>query len=268
MVKMFKLDKIITQGTTYETGTRVGYVIRKVGTDSSGSANLKINGKSLGYFDSEVAPLHKTSSNLLGPMDLEDYFYVVPPETKFELEGDSGAKARIIGEAVFLDVGEAFPADLKSRFEEQGRKYKTTYDGSFSLGTDEAWGADTEYEILSLTPLTIERVLLDGIVMVSISGGTVNEGDFGVRFYLDDSPMEFDVAENLMKGIDVLSMPYPPKDTTEEIAFTLKDFPIEVLGDHTLSIKVRNVSGSSKSPSSGSAWSVSVKLVAKYEKSE
>ena len=106
------------------------------------------------------------------------------------------------------------------------------------------------------------------MVLVSISGGTVNEGDFGVKFYIDNSPLEFDVADNLMEGIDSLSMPSPPADTTEELVFTLKDFPIELLGDHTLSIKVKNTSGASKSPSAGSAWSVTVTVVAKYERSE
>jgi hypothetical protein len=264
VAKKFVLDKTIVQGTVYETGRRVAYVVRKVGTNSAGAANLKIDGKSLGFFDADVAPLHKTESNLNGPLDLKDEYYVIPPETKFEFEGDSGSKCRIIGEAVFLAVGEQIEAVLASRFKEQEKIYRTFYEGSFSLGVDEAWGADVAYEILSLTPLTTEKITLDDKVMVSITGGSFAEGDFALEFYLDDAPIELDVAENLMKGIDVLSAPYPPADTTEELVFTLKDFPIEVLGDHTLSIRVRNVSGAAESPAAGSAWSVKVKAVARY----
>ena len=267
-MKTFRLDKIIVEGTTYETPKRVGYVIRKIGTNSGGSARLVIDNKRMGYIDSDVAPLHRTSSNLLGPLDLEDLPYVIPPNTKFSFEGDSGSKARIIGDVVMLEPTEGFPDELTRRYSNQHRKFKTTYEGSFSLGTDEDWKDDVAFEILSLTPLSIERLLLNDIVMVSISGGPVSEGDFGVEFYLNNSPLEFDVAENLMKGIDALSMPYPPADSTEELAFSLRDFPIEVGGDDTLSIRVRNVSGAAKSPNSGSAWSVKVKLVAIYERSE
>ena len=268
MAKYWVLDKIIKQGTEYRTKTRQAYVIRKIGTDSSSSAKLKIDGKDTGIIDNESAPIHKLTTNLLGPLDLRDEYYVIPPEVKFEFDGASGSKCRIIGQIINLEVGEGLEAELLSRFAEQHKKYRTTYDGSFALGTDEAWGNNVEYEILSLTPLTTEKVTLDDVVMVSISGGTVSEGDFGVEFYLDNSPFEVDVAENAPRGIDVLSMPYPPKEDTEMIVFTLKDMPIEVLGDHTLSIRVRNVSGADKSPASGSAWSVKVKLVAKYERTE
>jgi len=266
LAKKYYLDKIIKQGVTYRTKPRLAYIIREVGTDSAGSARLKINGKDTGYFDSDVAPLHKKTTNLLGLLDLGEFYYVVPPETKLEFEGDSGSKCRIKGEIVELAVGESLEAAYAGRFSEQHRRFKTVYEGSFSLGTDEVWKNNVEHEILSLTPLTSEKITLNDIVMVLISGGTVNEGDFGVEIYLDNTPFEIDVAENAPRGIDVLSMPYPPKEDTEMLAFTLKDYPIEVLGDHTLSIRVRNVSGADKSPASGSAWSVKVKLVAVYER--
>jgi len=268
MARYFKLDKIIKQGTVYTTKKRMGYVIRKIGTNSSGSGYIQIDNKALGYIDSEIAPIHKLTSNLLGPLDLEEFFYVVPPETKLEWKGDSGSKLRIVGDMVFLDPGEGFPAELLTRFAEQKRKYLTTYEGSFSLGTDVAWPDDTEYEILSLTPLTIEKLTLKYVVMLSITGGTVSEGDFGVIFKLNGVSLEEWLAENAPAGIDALSMPYPPKEDTEMLTFTLKDFPIEVLGDNTFSIFVKNVSGADKSPSSGSAWSVEAKLVALYEKAE
>jgi len=264
MPKKFKLDKIIKQGTKYTTKEREVIVIKKVGTDSSGDARLVIDKKKLGYIDNEVAPLHITTSNLLGALELEELFYVVPPETEFELEGDSGSKGRIIGEHVYLAVGEAVPADLLARFNKQHKEYKTKYDASWSLGTDVTWTADAEYEILSLTPLTTEKIIIDGIVLVAITGDTVAEGDFGVSFYVDNVPLEAFTAENLMDGIDSKSMPKPPAAVPEMQAFTLKDYPIEVLGDHTFSIRVRNTAGVDKAPASGASWTVKIKLIARY----
>jgi len=268
MAREWVLDKIIDVDTEYESPKRVGYVIEKVGTDSDSEAYFMVGGKKTTELLSTVAPIHKTSSNLLGLLDISELPIIVPPSTKFSFSGASGSKARIKGRAVFLDPGEGLPAELLTRYAEQHRKYFTYYQGSFALDTDEAWGDGVEYEILSLTPLTIEKVTLDSYVLVSISGNTVNEGDFGVKFYIDNSPLEFDVAENLMEGIDSKSMPSPPADSTEEVAFSLKEFPIELTGDHTLSIKVKNTSGADKSPASGSNWSVVVTVVAKYERAE
>jgi len=266
MPKKFKLDKIIKQGTSYTTKEREVIVIKRVGTNSSGDARLVIDKKKLGYIDNEVAPLHQTTSNLLGPLSLEELYYVVPPETEFEIEGDSGSKGRIIGEHVYLAVGEAIPANLLARFNKQHKEYKTKYDASWTLGTDITWVADTEYEVLSLTPLTTEKITIDGIILAAITGNTVAEGDFGVTFYVDNVPLEAFTADNLMDGIDALAMPKPPAAVPEMQAFTLKDFPIEVLGDHTFSIRVRNTAGVNKAPATGASWEVKIKLIARYYK--
>ena len=101
--------------------------------------------------------------------------------------------------------------------------------------------------------------------MVAGSGGTINPGDFAVRFYLDGKVLDLLSKTAGKLGIDVLSMPRPPSDTVEEIPFTLKDLPIEVLGDHTLSVKIRNISGSNKTPTSGSEWSFTFTAIVRYE---
>jgi len=266
MVGMFILDKIIKQGTVYTTKEREVIVIKGLGTNSSGDARLIIDKKKLGLIDNEVAPLRKATTNLLGALELDELFYVIPPETEFEFEGDSGSKGRIIGEHVYLAPGESTPSELVARFDLQHKQYKTMYDASWTLGTDVTWIADTEYEILSLTPLTTEKILIDGIVLVKITGDTVVEGDFAITFYVDNIPLEAFTAKNLMDGIDALAMPKPPTATTEMQAFTLKDFPIEVLGDHTLSVRVRNISGVNKAPATGTSWKVEIKLIAKYYK--
>lgn len=268
MAKVWILDKIIKPGVVYETPKRVGYVINKIGTNSSGTAKLKIYGRDLGEFDADVAPLRKTETNLLGPLDLEDLYYVVPPETKFEFVGDSGSLCRIIGSIIMLDVGEGFPGEYMTRFGKQQKVHKQLYTGTFSLATDEVWKKDEEYEVFSITPLTTEKVTFKDIVMISVSGGTVNEGDFGVIFKFGNVPFELDVAKNLHLGINIKSMPLPPKDSVEIEPFTLKNSPIEVPGDQTLSIFVRNVSGADKSPASGSAWTVTLKAIGVYERVE
>jgi len=266
MVEYFKLDKIIKQGVTYQAPSDEFLVIRKVGTDTSSDVYLKIDGVDTGPFIDEIAPLHKTDSNLLGPLDLKQLYYVVPPNKKFWIEGPSGARVRIIGQIGKLAVGETMPAEFAGRFKEQGKKYITYVTGSYSLGTDAVWPADSEYEVFSLTPKTTELYKLNGYVGVTVSGGDFAEGDFAIRFYLEGKPLDNLTKDIAPLGIDVLSMPRPPADTTEMEPFTLADRPIEVKGDQTLTVKAVNVSGSDKTPTSGSAWTINFIAMVEYEK--
>ena len=264
----WKLDKILTQGNTYQTPPDIGYIIRKIGTDGASDTKLVIDGKSTGAILSEFAPLHKTSSNLLGPLDLGELYYVIPPDKKFWVEGPSGAKLRIIGDIVKLLPGEAFPGDLLSRYNEQFDKYLTYLKGSTSLGTDVAWTAGVEHEVLSATPRTIERYTLAYPVMAKVenASATITEGQVGVRFYLDDAPLDVLTGDPGHKGVDLLSMPYPPSDTTEEEPFTLATHPIVVPGDHTLSIRMINNSGANITPSTGTSLTLTVLAIVLYER--
>jgi len=255
MVRYFPLDLIITQGNTYYTPKRKFMVIKKIGTDGSTDTKLKVDNKPLGAINATVAPLHVTSSNKLGPLALGNYYYVIPPETKFEVDGPSGAKMRLVGLIGFLEPGEAVPADLLSRFENQHNAYLTRVGGSLTMGTDESLPADVEREVYSLTPKTIEKYIFAGPIFAAVENYTPSEGELAYRFYLDNSPLDELTAEpgTITGGIDILSMPRPPADSTEEMPFSLAENPIEVEGDHTLSVRVRNVSGSAISPASGTA---------------
>ena len=266
MPTLWKLDKYLKEGVVYQTPKRIAYVIREIGTNSSGLGHLKIEETDMGDIDADVAPLRMTSSNTLGPLGLEDYYYVIPPETTFKWEGDSGSLCRIKGDILLLGIDEGVPGELLTRFGEQERKNIRTYVKTVSLGTDEVWKADEEKEVFAITPLTTERILFDSFVGVKITGNTVNEGDFAVVFYMNNKPIELNVAKNLGYGIDVKSVPLPPNEVDGMIGFSLKDFPIEVPGDQTLSVRVRNISGADKAPASGSAWSVTLKMVGKYER--
>ena len=266
MANLWVLDKYLKEGVLYQTPKRVAYVIKELGTNSSGLGHLKIEETEMGDIDADVAPLKMTSSNVLGLLYLEDYYYVIPPETKFKWEGDSASLCRIKGDILLLGIGEGVPGELLTRFKDQERKKIRTYVKTLSLDTDEEWKADEEREVFSITPLTTEKILFDGFVGVKITGDTVSEGDFALTFYMNNKPLELDVASNLGYGIDVKNAPLPPNDTNGMIAFSLKNFPIEVPGDQTLSVRVKNISGSDKAPASGSAWQVVLKMVGKYER--
>jgi len=266
MATLWVLDKYLKEGVLYQTPKRVAYVIKEMGTNSSGLGHLKIEETEMGDIDADVAPLKMTSSNVLGPLYLEDYYYVIPPETKFEWEGDSASLCRVKGDILLLGIGEGVPGELLTRFSEQVKKNIRVYVKTLALSTDEVWKADEEREVFAITPLTTEKVLFDGFVGVNITGNTVSEGDFALTFYMNNKPLELDVAENLGYGIDVKNAPLPPNDTNGMIAFSLKNFPIEVPGDQTLSVRVKNISGADKAPTSGGAWSVTLKMVGKYER--
>jgi len=260
------LDKILAQGTTYETYEREAWIIEKLGTDSSSLGYLSIDGKTTTYIHTTSAPLHKTSSNLLGPIDLGSLRLIVPPETEITWGGASGSVLRVIGTKLILAPGEELEHGLMDRFKRQTNEYIYVVEGSYSHGTDTAWTDGDENEVISLTPTTIEKYVLDGVVMAELenASASISEGDMVITFYLDNNPIENIVGTNIDAGIDILSMPRPPADTTEEIPFSLAEFPIAVEGDHTLSIRAKNVSGSSISPSSGTSLTVYVTAVAKY----
>jgi len=271
VVKYFKLDKIFTQGSTYELPNDRFYVIRKIGTDGTSDTKLVIDGVETGPIINEVAPMHKTSSNLLGPLDLKDLLYVVPPNKTFYVDGPSGAKMRCIGLIGVLAPGEAMPPQYASRFTEQGKHYWTYKKASATLASaGGSWAADAEADVLSVSPKTIEKYIFNRVVMAKVenSASAISEGEVSVRFYLEGTPLDILTTDPGKKGIDILSMPYPPADSTEEEAFTLEDLPIEVLGDHTFEIKVLNVSGSAISASSGADMTATIAAIVEYLKTK
>ena len=269
MVKYYPLDKIFVQGTTYELPADRFYVIRKIGTDATSDTYLYIDGVATGKIISEVAPLHRTSSNLLGPLDLGELYYVVPPNKKFTIEGPSGAKVRCIGLIGVLAPGETLPGPYSTRFPVQGKHYITYVKGSVTLASaGESWAADAETEVYSLTPKTVEKYVFNNIAMAKVenASASISEGEVAIRFFLEGTPLDILTSEPGKKGIDILSMPYPPAATTEERPFTLKDLPIEVPGDYTLSVKAVNVSGSAISASSGADMTCTFAAIVEYLK--
>ena len=252
MTKTFVLDKIVTQGTDYRTHRRVALKINKIGTDATAASHLVIDGKVMGDIIEDVAPLHYENTKINGLLDIGRLPYVIPPDTDFTVEGGAGAKFRIVGTLYQLAPGESIPGDIMARFNEQPSKYIQYVTGTYSFGAATEWADGSEVEVYSLTPATIEKYLFNDLLMLDYAGFTPSAGDVMVQFYIDNNPIEYLESENLDRGVDLLSVPHQDDVAANLDVFSLKDFPIELLGDHTLSITCTNVSGSAISLSSAS----------------
>jgi len=263
-MKYVHLDKVLVEGKEYRTPKRIAYVVEKLGTNSTTDAYLEVEGRKTGVIKDIVAPLHVTETNKLGAVDLKHLFYVIPPETKFKWVGATGSKARIMGRTLMLAVGERMPDELMARFEAQSRHYWKYIEGTYSHGTDVTWKDKDENEVYSVTPLTIEKYLFSRIIMALVENVTITEGDMSCMIYLDNTPIPFDWAVNIQKGIDLLSMPRPPKDDKEEIPFSLATFPVEVLGDHTISLRALNTKGADLTPAAGTSITVTFTALVEY----
>jgi len=266
MADIVPLDKFIVEGTTYETTARTGLVIKAYGTDSTSAGYLEIDGRKTGEIFDTVAPLYKRTTNLLGPLQLETFYYVIPPETKFKWIGASGSECRLIGDLWILAPGEALPGDLMTRYGEQFNRYLTHEEGTYALGTDEPWPAGQSYSLIDITPLTIERLMFAYPVMVSVTGDTITERQVAISFWLNGNPVEYYTPTDMYSGIDILSCPRPPAEGTEMVPFSLAQKPISVPGDTRFEARLTNVSGAALTPATGAAWSMIVTAICEYEK--
>jgi len=266
MAKKFPLDKYLASGTEYKTDDRQVLVIEKVGTDSTSKGTLTVDQVPCLEVIQNIAPLRKSNSYLIGPIDLKELFVVVPPETKFKFTGSSGSYLRIIGWVIQLDPKEAVPGDLMSRYKGQGKHYLTYLTGSYSHGTDTAWADGVENEVLSVTPSTVEKYVLKRELLLTKAGGTFTPRMFALKMYLENTPLEYIFSDTIKEGIDVYSIPDYDDVSENEEPFSLEEFPIEIEGDRTFSVKVKNISGSSLSPSSGASWTFTLYIPAEYMK--
>lgn len=261
MPKTFVLDKILAEGNSYRTHPRVAYLIQKIGTGATSAVHLTVNNVALGDIIEDVAPLHKENTKINGLLDLGNLPYVIPPDTDFQVEGASGAKIRVVGTIYLLEVGEAIPSNIATRFKEQGNHYLKYVSNSYSFGAATSWDAGNEVTLYTLTPATIETYKFNNLLMINYSGFTANPGDVAIQIYVDNTPVEYLESDNLPGGIDLLSIPHQDDVAVNEDVFSLKNYPVEVGGDHTLKITAKNVSGSAISLSSAS---ITLYAVAEY----
>jgi len=221
------------------------YIVKRIGTDQATATKLVVDGVELGEISNLVAPLYATSTKLLGPLDLGDLFYVIPPNKTFYVDGASGAKMRLVGRIGVLAPGESMPPRYAARFTEQGSHYLVWDQGSKLYSSDYTWSDGEEIEIYSLTPKTIEKYIVNNIILVETGVSGLTPGQVGLRVYLDGKVHDILTSDPGPKGIDAFFMPRPPKYDGVRVPFTFADRPIEVEGDHTLQLKLINVSGGS-----------------------
>jgi hypothetical protein len=262
-------DAIITlkQGVVYYTPKDACFKVEKIATNSSGPATLWIKGTQLGAIKSLIAPLHKTSGNLLGPLDLSNKYYIIPRETDFKFTGDSGSIMVLIGKWIMLDRPEEVPRELTERGTAQFSDYKTYVEAVAALGTDQSLPPDAEVIALSLTPKEIETFTFNGPLMVSVSNYAPAEGELALRFFFDNYYLTnlTDLPGTDRKGgIDIMYCPRPPSDTTEKEPFNLAAIPITVPGPHTFQILIRNIKGAPITPATGTALTFTITAIVDY----
>jgi len=228
---------------------------------------IKVAGAPCAELLAEATPKYKVASNLNGPEDLGDLYVVVPPGKPLEIEGEAGKDLRAIGTIQILAPGEVLPAGLSARADEQAKKFLSYQRGTYSHGTDTAWAAGDEREVLTFTCPQGEKWLFNrffGATVANVAGG-LKQAQFGIRIYLDDLP--FDLIETVMgrKGIDCISCHLPAKEDVNVQPFTLADFPIELMPGRTLKVTCINVSGAAISPTTGASLDVVIHLKGRKE---
>jgi len=264
MPTTYFLKKILKTGTTYVMEKDRYYVIKRIGTDASSKVTAKVDGIPVVDIVSTIAPIARTSSNTLGPLDLGEYFIVVPPERQLYFDSSSSANVYIEGDLVVLSPGEAIPTEHMARYNTYNNRKITYVDTSVTIGT--SWSAGVEQKIVDIAPPTIEDWIFDDFAGASVSGlsTTLSYGMISIKFYYDGKPFDLLLQTAGPHGIEVLKMPLPPTDSSEKEPFTFRDKPITVVGGHTLTVNAVNVSGSALSAASGS--NITVRFVAIYKR--
>lgn len=260
-METYPIDWFLTAGTEYTPKSWQVLVIKKLGTDASSKVDIYIDKKYCGSIIDKVAPLYQDTTNILPLLDLGELFLVVPGDKSLKFEG-SGT-VRVVGELITLSPGETIPADLLARFREQSNRFVTYETGSVSLGTDVAWGAGSVITIYEKQLRKSEKFIFDGLVRVDQANVGTSPGLVAIQFYLDDEPKFNTEDKTGPEGIDMKAFLI---DSGRLEYFTLAKWPIELLGDHKLTIKAKNISGGAITPPSGSSISLTVYLVGKYTK--
>jgi len=263
-MKLLDLAKTFSTNVEYRAQSNAFFVFREIGTDVD-IEYVEIEGRKTTPIDRDLAPHVRTSSNLLGPEELEDLYLVVPPNHRFKFVSTSSGKLVCYGLMGLLGLGEGLPADLVRRFNNMNISYKRPITLTKTLPTNQAISAGEEVVIGEIRPTTIERYILDDIIgFTSVNTGTAAPGRIAVRFYYDDVPLDILDTEMGHLGIDSYVMPLPPTATNNFDPFWLREHPIVVEPNHVLKLTAVNISGDTISPPSGQSITLTIKTLAKY----
>jgi hypothetical protein len=264
MPTTYFLKKILKTNTTYIMEKDRYYVIKKAGTDSSSPVTIKVDGVPVLTIYNTIAPIARTGSNELGPIDLGENFIVVPPERQIYCESSASANVYIEGDLVVLSPGEAIPTEHLTRYNSHVNR-KIAY-VSLSATVGASWTAGQEVKVGDINPPTIEDWVFDSFAGASVANlsTSLTYGQVTIKLYYDGKPLDLLLTQAGPRGIEVLKMPLPPSNTTEKEPFTFKDKPIAVVGGHTLTVSAINVSGAALSAASGT--NITVSFVAVYKR--
>jgi hypothetical protein len=267
MPAKYILDKTIDVDTTYQAESDKAYVIRKVGTDSTTKATLSVAGVNCLEIIQNIARISPSHLELIDVVDLADLFVVVPPDKKFGFTGESGKRMRIVGEILDLAPREPLGSNLLARYGEQGKRYLTYQTGSFSKGEDTEWPADEENAVVTFVSPAGERHKFKRALYADIANlaAAHSPGDWSLRFYVQDAPLDILATAMGDLGIDLWNMHYIYDTDEYHKLFSIEDMPIEIGPGRKLGIKARNVSGEAKSPGSGTSITVTVYILDEIE---
>jgi len=259
-MKTYMLDKVLDTGTTYTAESDKAYIIRKVGTTSTSKATLEVAGADCLEILDEIARTHPTTYYLYDLLDLGDYYIVVPPDKKFGFTGSSGSKMRIVGEILELAPGEALPSPYMGRYAEQAKKYMSYLRGTYSHGTDTAWTANDENNVLSKTAEAGTKYHIVGPVYAKLDNLSAvhSPGDWTLRFYLQGAP--WDILSTSMGdlGVDLWKCYWNDGTNYYYKPFKPTNLPPEIEPGRSFVVSMINSSGASKSPSSGTSLTATV----------
>ncbi len=264
MPTFYYLKKILKTNTVYEMEKDRYYVITRIGTDSSSKVTVKVDGIPVADIFNTIAPVAKTSSNTLGPLDLGEYYIVVPPERQLYFESSASANVYIEGKLVVLSPGESIPSEHLTRYNAYATRKISYIDTSVTVGS--SWSAGQEVKVADITPPTIEDWIFDSFAGISVSGLSAAQtyGQINAKLYYDGKPLDLLLTVAGSQGIETLKMPLPPTNAAEMEGFSFKDIPVAVVGGHTFTVTAINVSNSALSASTGN--NITVRLVAIYKR--
>lgn len=259
-MKVYKLDKVADINTTYVAERYRAFIIERLGTDHTADVEVKVDDKKCGVLWSKIAPKHKVTTAMDGPLSLGPKFLVIPPDKPFVFVGTVANKVRLIGKILALALGESLPTEYLSRFAAQHNDYLLADRLATAQTPPDPWAVDEEKQLYTKTPSSRERLIFNGRFYVETTNTPAPdeaEGQSGFRFYLDGIAQDILATTMGRRGIDRFAMQLPSQTVDDELEpFTFKDNPIEVLPDIPLALNCSNVSGAIIDWTTAPTWDI------------
>jgi len=256
-----KLDKKIAAGTTYRAESDKYLVIEAVGTDSTSDPSyLEVDGKRCLEIYHKVAPLKKTSSNLLGLLKLGKHKVIVPPNKTFVFHGSASSYLRIVGKLGILAPGEVLPGDLQTRFNQQHIEYISYLYDTYDFSAGATVTADNEQTVIDWTcPVGEEWKFNNFLGAEAWLNDDSNSGDLLFKIYVEGAPRDNIETTMAPLGFTPGCAPFPPRDTVNEDPFIAEGLELNFIPGKSLKVTCSNPSALGSA--AGKYWQYRVILV-------